>query len=408
MFSYPTLKSCSPHVKLQCITPNEGRIIHRFFDTSPISPSGRYMALCRIPYEDHNAIAGDTAEIVLCDLQTGEERVLYHTHGWETQVGANVQWGATDETLVFNDIIPGEWKPFMVRMQPFTGKCVRMGCGVFMLSPDGKQALTHNLNCSRLTQYGYGVTVPDAFLPHNGLYPADDGFYLTDLDTGECRMAVSLAELLDATFDKAKLAEFENGEFYGFQCKWNRQQTRIMLIVRCLFPETGKKRQMVFTAKPDGSDIHLALPWEVWARGGHHVNWHPDGEHITMNLRIDHEAMRFVSFSYDGNDLHKLCPNLIGSGHPSIHIDGRYLITDAYDHEPFYRQDGTVPIRLVDLQTEKETELARIHTFCPFGCRDLRLDPHPAWDLTFTRIVFNGFEDGSRRVFVLDDWNKIL
>src|SRR5690554_3587457 len=36
------------------------RIMHRFFGTSPISPSGRYLALFRVPFEDHTPEPGDS------------------------------------------------------------------------------------------------------------------------------------------------------------------------------------------------------------------------------------------------------------------------------------------------------------------------------------------------------------
>jgi hypothetical protein len=32
----------------------------------------------------------------------------------------------------------------------------------------------------------------------------------------------------------------------------------------------------------------------------------------------------------------------------------------------------------------------------------LRVDPHPAWDRSFTRIAFNACPDGRRRVYVAD------
>src|SRR5215217_7209054 len=79
-----------------------GKIIHRFHDTSPISPSGKYIALFRIPFEDHYPEAGDVGEVVLIDMATGKETVIERSFGWEMQVGANVQWGATDHELFYN------------------------------------------------------------------------------------------------------------------------------------------------------------------------------------------------------------------------------------------------------------------------------------------------------------------
>ena len=51
-FPFPCVKEFSGVVPVWCVTPGEGRCIHRFFDTSPISPAGRYMALFRMPQEE--------------------------------------------------------------------------------------------------------------------------------------------------------------------------------------------------------------------------------------------------------------------------------------------------------------------------------------------------------------------
>ncbi len=53
-----------------------GKVIHRFFDTSPISPSGKYIALFRFPNEDRSPKAGDSGEVILIDLKTGNEKIV--------------------------------------------------------------------------------------------------------------------------------------------------------------------------------------------------------------------------------------------------------------------------------------------------------------------------------------------
>ena len=102
------------------VVPAE-RTLHRFFDTSPISPSGRYLALFRMPYEGGTPKAGDAGEVVLVDLQSGAQRVVATSRGWEVQVGANVQWGRSDEELYFNDVDPQSWRAFAVCLNPLTG-----------------------------------------------------------------------------------------------------------------------------------------------------------------------------------------------------------------------------------------------------------------------------------------------
>ena len=95
---------------------------------------------------------------------------------------------------------------------------------------------------------------------------------------------------------------------------------------------------------------------------------------------------------------------VLGSGHPSLHPDGRHVVTDSYPGEPVAFGDGTTPLRLIDLAAGEEALLARIRTVPPFEgpTRELRVDPHPAWDRTFRRVAFNACPDGTRRVYVAD------
>ncbi|HEX9959237.1 MAG TPA: hypothetical protein VGA96_18345, partial [Fibrella sp.] len=90
LFTFPlyTGQSLVPVVKV-----SSGRVIHRFFDTSPLSPSGRYLALFRFPQETRSPKPGEVGEVILVDRQTGQERVVAQSRGWEMQLGANVQWG---------------------------------------------------------------------------------------------------------------------------------------------------------------------------------------------------------------------------------------------------------------------------------------------------------------------------
>ena len=73
--------------------------------------------------------------------------------------------------------------------------------------------------------------------------------------------------------------------------------------------------------KPDGSDIRTAITPEQWAKGGHHVNWTPDGEHLSMNLNVDgNEGLELITVKYDGTELKTVFTP--GSGHPSFHPKG--------------------------------------------------------------------------------------
>jgi len=397
-------------VPVYCVTPDDTGYIHRFYDSSPFSPSGRYFAVTRLPFEDRLPKPGDVAEIAIVDLETGELRTVAETRGWDVQLGAQLQWGADDRTLLYNDLETRDWMPYGVRLDPQTGEHRRLAGTVYSVSPDGRWATSPCLRRMAVTQRGYGVVVPRDQIPANRGAPDDDGIWITDLESGDTRLLVSLAQIVE-TVQPPLAAARRRGDFFSFHVKWNPQGTRLMLALRWLprswLPWKRKRRygaKHVITMDADGSNIRLAVSAEQWARGGHHPNWCPDGEHVLMNLNTRGDGLRFARLPRDGSACETLAPDVAGSGHPTLHPDGRHLLTDAYVDEPVAYGDGTSPIRLVNIETGIDTVLARmrIQPLAAKATGALRVDPHPAWDRSWSRIAFNACPDGRRRVFVAD------
>ena len=88
--NFPRYTEGSPEVPIWSLTQHSRHLIHRFFDTKPLSPSGRYLAVFQLPDQDCVPQPGDRGNVVLVDLQTGEERIVWETAGWEYQMGANI------------------------------------------------------------------------------------------------------------------------------------------------------------------------------------------------------------------------------------------------------------------------------------------------------------------------------
>ena len=408
---FPVYDAFAPRVPVHCVTPQAPGCIHRFYDSSPFSPSGRYLALTRLPFEDRLPGPGDAAEVVVVDLETGDTSTVAETRGWDSQLGAQVQWGRDDRTLLFNDVDTREWRPFGVRLDPSSGERHRLDGTVYAVSPDGRGSAGPCLRRTLKTQRGYGVVVPPEHVPVNRGAPADDGVYVTDLASGASRMLVSIAEIFEAAFPASTRDLYRRGDFYCFHVKWNPQGTRLLLVLRwiprTLLPWRRKKshrRLNVITMDADGGNPRIAVTDTLWRKGGNHPNWCPDGEHVLMNLNSEGAGLRFVRVRYDGSDLRTLSNTIQGSGHPTLHADGRHVLTDAYPQEAVAYGDGTIPIRWIDLAESRESALVRIHTRSPFEetTPALRVDPHPAWDRPFERIAFNACPDGRRRVYVAD------
>lgn len=390
--------SCAQAPRTRIIA--DGGCIHRFFDTSPISPSGKYIALFQLPYEDKSPVAGDAGEVIVKEIASGRTVYTQKTCGWEMQLGANVQWGASDNELFYNDVDTTTWEAYAVKANFATGEKVRCGGTVFMVSPDGSKLLSYDLKKSRFAQVGYGVIVPDSTVTRNIGPVSDDGVYLTDLSDGTCKMIASIQDIYATSIPSIAIPNPEEYEYYCFQVKWNLQGTRLLTTLQWTPLEGGQRRRAVITMNPDGTDIRTAITPDQWWKGGHHVNWMPDGDHLSMNLNVDGvEGVEIISVKYDGSDLEQVYP--IGSGHPSYNPEGLpYIITDAYSGEVTCGE-GMTPIRLINLAEQSEINLAEVY-LPPIGDFELRVDAHPVWDRDGRHVVFNGMIDGHRCVYVAD------
>lgn len=416
---FPSYERFDPKVPVWCVTPKIDRCIHRFHSSSPFSPSGRYLGLTQLPFEDRKPRPGETANVIVVDLFTGKHRRVAKTRGWDVQLGAQVQWGATDNDLFFNDVdvpkwvpfgVRKKWMPFGVRLNPSTGKRKRLEGAVYMISPDGRRAASTCLRRIGRTQSGYGVIVPDRYSPSNRGAPDDDGIYVTDTETGKCRMIASYKKIIETAQPKIDMTRYGPGDFYGFHVKWNLQSTRILLVLRYK-PEKGRFKSQVITMTPEGEEIHVAIPASEWAdKGGNHPNWHPDGENVMMNLALHRKERLYVQARYDGTQLQKMTDAVANHGHPTLHPEERFILTDCYPREDDAYGDGTVPLLWIDRKTSVKRALVRIDAMTrPFRekgtlkARVMRVDLHPAWDSrTFTHVAFNGVLNGTRHVFVAD------
>ncbi|TCC88754.1 hypothetical protein EZ428_19170 [Pedobacter frigiditerrae] len=377
-----------------------GKVIHRFFDTSSISPSGKYIALFRFPYEDHSPVAGDAGEVILIDLKTGKEKVVAKSRGWEMQLAANVQWGATDNELYFNDVDPVTWQAYAVCLNPFTKVAKRMSSTVFMVTADGKKLATYNLIKSTFAQVGYGVIIPREKISRNYGPVSDDGIIVTDVKSNSSKQIVSINQIYEQTRPSIKIKNPQDFEFYCFQVKWNLQGTKLLTTIQWSPKGGGERKRAVITMNADGSDLYTAITPEQWEKGGHHVNWMPDGTHLSMNLNIDGKpGLEIITVKYDGSELKSVYSP--GSGHPSYNPKGlSFVITDAYAGE-MPLKEGTSPIRLINVkkQTEKLVAGAQLPPIKDF---EFRVDAHPTWDRTGRYVIYNGTHLGTRSVFIAD------
>lgn len=381
------------------VTPDDASYVHTYYDACPWSPSERYLAATRLPYDDRYPRLGDTAEVCVIDLRDRTIQTVYKTRSWGYQTGANVNWGGTDRYLYTNDIVDGA--AVCVRLDLERGEArVYSGPG-YNVAPDDSCAIGFPLELMDATQLGYGVPSRDPLNPPR-LSPGaseSQGLWRTDLASNRKTLLVSLAKLASQVPEPSP---WIGGTWYLWHSKFNNQATRILQISRTIFPNgQGGANTLVFTFNPDGSDIRLLPTKPLWGTDGGHPNWHPDGQHIIRNLSIDGKT-RFCQWRFDGTGFQLLSEKIVGGGHPRIHTNRRHLVTDTFQDAG---QQTYVSIRFIDLQTGREEQVCRMRTVDRRALQDelsmvRRLDGHPNWDRNFNRIIFQAAPHGKRQLYV--------
>jgi len=381
------------------VTPDDGFYVHTYYDVCPFSPTQRFLAVTRLPYQNRIPVLGDTAEVCIVDLGEETIRRVYTTKSWGMQTGSMAQWGATDRHLYTNDVVGG--KAVCVRIDLETGETTAYGGPMYHIAPDESSVIGFPLELLDITQRGYGVPPKDPEMPAK-LPPGaseSEGLWKTDLTARETKLLVSVADVA------AKVPEpppETGGTYYFWHSKFNRQGTRIMQVLRCLLPGGfGGRNTMVFTFKQDGSDIRYAPGTPVWGAKGGHPNWHPDGVHLIRVLRVDGETPRLCKFRYDAEDFTVMSEKILGGGHPSFEGQGRYIVTDEFHGS----RPQMVSIQLIDMQAEQVATLCSLPTL-PRGeqldYQPHRLDGHPVWSRDYRQVCFQAAPEGARRLYIAD------
>ncbi len=413
------------------ISGPQKKAFHRFFDTSPISPSGRYIAFLETDFDDRLPTPTDTAQVVVLDLTTGSEIYRTRTAAWDTQLGAQIQWGSSDVTLAFNRKTSKNDRAYGVVANPLDGSEQTLIGQIYMVSPNGALAASFRLETLPLIQAGYGVIVAPEHIPCWRGWPKDEGLWITDLKTGQARLALSLDAIVDQIGKQRLEIDPNKGYIGGFHVKWSPDGARLLLLLRWCGDGERQTRNFLFSCDAGGADLRLILHARNWGFG-HHPNWCPDSRHVVMNLgrggpgglwgSIDrafaaalrragvayHSASKKLSLAFLDTNVEEPTPQFVpcalGSGHPSLHPGGRFVLTDAYPSEPVAIGDGTAPLRWIDRNTGQERTLAHVPVRPPYRVAGnaWRVDPHPVFDRSGTRVVFNAAPDGIRGVFLAD------
>lgn len=373
------------------ISPLDGEYFFGYYDLQPFN--GNLHLTHKVADADKLHMPGDVAEIGLLDINTEKYERLDTTGAWCFQQGAMLQWNpqASDREIIYNSLGDGDYNATI--MDIHTGKKRFLDRPVANVSPKGDYALS--INMARLYDFrpGYGYAEhrdPFYWKKHS----ADDGIFLTDLNTGVSRLIISMEQIW----------EFSKDYFGGVDQKlvvnhitFNTDGTRFLFLVRNFPAKGGNHVTAIITANTDGSDMFLLSDYGVQSHyfwlDKEHVIFYSDGKELACSKGF---ASNYIlkDKTWDGE--------MVGNSyfrqdnHMSYSPDRKLIITDTYPNAQKMQ-----PLRAISFEKDLCVEIGRFYSM-PRSVTDLRCDLHPRWNRDGKMISFDSTHEGQRAVYVVD------
>ncbi len=392
-----TLISCTEHCESQQIMfpqvsqpilitdTTKEHLLASYYGINSWSQSQRYVTVLETDVQYHIPEVTDTATLGLVDLETNTFLPVTTTRAWNLQQGCMAHWLAIspDSLIIYNDSRNGKFVSVMMNVHT-KAEIKTIPYPVSAVSPDGKEAISINFSRLRITRtdYGYGGEGQDA--RGSVQYPEDDGLFLVNLETGEAKLIVSIAQIKDLVPELPT----EGIEYFNHTL-FSRDGSKIFWLARAI-PE---RNTTAFTVNKDGSNLQRCFP-DGW--GGSHFDWLNDEE---LMITAEYKAKQYGHILFTpGKDNYKRLGNglLDYDGHGTFSPDGKWMVTDTYPSQGMREQK----IYLMDMETEAILPLGRYPEPEAFH-GGWRCDIHCRWSPKGDMIGFNSTHTGSRQVYIM-------
>jgi len=400
------------NIPLRRLTPAEGHYFFGYYDVPAADARGRH--LChKVTFRDRFPTAQDVALLGYVELPAPERSntkatrevfsVFGQTTAWNFQQGAMLQWlGGQPDTCVYNVFENGRFASCVHNVE--TGKCRLLPLPVANVSRDGTKALC--INMSRVYDFrpGYGYEeLPDPFAAEAA--PEADGVWIMSMDTGEHRLILSYAELVDFALGEGALEEPKKVVVNHITFNFSAQ--RFMFLLRTFPDRPGLGWEtLLMTAAVDGSDLRLHPTWGMAS----HYHWRND-EELLIWMHIGPERKAGLVLLNDRSGRRELVDEAFFTwdGHCSYSPDGQWILYDGYP-------DGSTPdymrwLGIYSLEQRKGFTLGRFRSEPLYretaegpdwSFVDLRCDLHPRWMPNGTSVTFDSIHEGYRGIYWAD------
>ncbi len=381
--------SSAPSPRAMPITRGPAFHFFGYYDKFQVDATGTKMLTMEVDFMDRMPTGNDTARIGVVDLADGNRLSLVgQTRAWCWQQSCMLQWLASDpgRGIIFNTRVDdGHYGCCVLDVE--TGEKRQYDTPVYTISSDGRFALCPNFSRLAVLRPGYGYEgVPD---PWGEVQASpDDGIWFLDLESGERRLIISLAQIRDTA-----LSAEDRDAYHWFNHLLISPDDRRFIFLHRWYRDQPPWKTRMFTANVDGSDIHLLNADDMTS----HFIWRDSATVLAWARRFG-QGDHYYYFTDRTDEVRVLAPDKLPTdGHMSYSPRGTWFVTDTYPRGERRERH----LLLVNENTEEIVELGRFRTD-PRYAGPIRTDLHPRWSRDGKTITFDSIHEGSRQVYLLD------
>ncbi len=359
-----------------------------YYDKCPWSSDGQHLLANENSYVDRQPKPGESIAVGMVNLKHNDEWVeLGRTSAWCWQQGTMLQWLGTapDREVIYNTAIDG--KPGSVVLDIVSGRTRSLPLPIYAVSLDGKQAVTLDFARLHRLRPGYGyATYNERFA--NEAAPEQLGIWWMDTSTEKHNLILTLKQLAAFKPDP----RFAGAHHWVNHLQFNTDGTRFVFLHRWKAPEAKGWQTRMLTAKPDGTDLRIALD---------------DGMISHFDWRDDRTLLAWAKTAKSGNKFYTIDAitgetQIVGDGiltqdgHCSYSPDRKWVLNDTYPDRQRLQW-----LMLFKVANGRRFDLNQFHS-PPAFTGPFRCDLHPRWNRDGTMVCIDGCHGDTRQVYVLD------
>jgi hypothetical protein len=367
-----------------------------YYDKLQFDPGVRYALSNEVDFEHRSPTADDAIKVGMVDLKAGDRWIeLGESRAWCWQQGCMLQWRPGSETeVLWNDREGDRFVCHILDVE--TRKKRTIPHPVYTVSPCGKWAVAPDFRRVNDMRPGYGYAgLPD---PHKDeLAPEESGIFRVDLETGQEKLLLSLAEIVRIPFEKYDLTGAKHwfnhllvspdGSRFEFLHRWRMEGLKSF----------GTR---MLTAAADGSDVRVIDPSGYTS----HFIWR-DPNHILAWSRADSHGDAFYLYEdRQGGKVEVVGEGVMTvNGHCTYLPGNEWILNDTYPQGQERHQNPY----LYHVATGRRVPLGHFHLPKEYS-GEWRCDTHPRFSPDGKLVCLDSPHTGEGRQLHLIDISGIV